>query len=87
MIPLRPLIFHPSFMHRVTVGTKRLPVIRAPKQDHVTAMRNDVIDQGGQECATFAQVYAPGIRRQERLARLAPAMIVATSMRSGPTGL
>ena len=66
MVAFWPSVFQPGFVDVVTVIAKRLPIVHAPKQKHVAAMRNNVIDQGGDQGASVTQVDAPGMQRQER---------------------
>ena len=81
MIAARAFRFFARLVNVMTVIAQALPVRTVPELHHVTAMRNDVIDQRCQPGATITQLDAPRVHSQVRLTLLAPAVIVSTLMR------
>ena len=85
MIAARPERFEPRFVDVVTVIAQALPVLPVPELHHVTAMRVDVIDKRSNARTSRPEIDAPRIDGQERLALLAPSVIVSTLMRGAPS--
>lgn len=81
MIALGAARLDPGLVDVMAVIAQSLPVIDVPEQHHIPPVRQSVVYQRRQQRASFAQVHAPGITRQERLGLLAPTVIVAPLVR------
>ena len=72
------------FVDVVTVIAKRLPVVHAPEQRLVAFVRNAMVNERGNQRATFAQVLAPRVYGEERFAFFPPPMVVPALVCSRP---